>query len=390
MRQDTNRTKRAGFTIVELLVVVSIIALLIAILLPAIGKARDAARITQSQGNMRNLAVANDTYAADWADRQFTACPDDAGIVGGDGPGYGDLIGCMGQQLVGYDSSGGLWGFWCAGGICGPGYPGDAGYWDWCFNRCFVPQSNRQDNDYFGAFRLPCTKAFNTYVGDRWYDKVFWAPKDVIPMRIAENFFDYPGEFTPYDPSDTNNQIVAYPSYVWSPSAMYHPDVSSTCGFRDPRSFAAAFKSPAVGQCKFPDLKSRMIEHHWLQNNESESNPSLLGDDPSWIVTQGYNSSPVTLFFDGHVSVKGVREAMDADKRAEVLADNNKICTVECNNPDAGQCEKGLWNRGMSNYMKHPGGYGNASAYDTLVETSVHFYTTNGIRGRDFLSSEGN
>ena len=131
-----------GFTIVELLVVVSIIALLIAILLPAIGKARDAARITQSQGNMRNLAVSNDTYASDWADRQFTACPDDAGLVGGNGVAYGQQIGCMGQMLVGYDANGALWGWWCAGGICGGGYPGDNGYWNGCFNYCFVPQGS--------------------------------------------------------------------------------------------------------------------------------------------------------------------------------------------------------------------------------------------------------
>ena len=89
-----------GFTIVELLVVVSIIALLIAILLPAIGKARDAARQTQSAGNLRNLAVANNTYAADWADRQFTGCPDDIGLVAGDPIRYNTEVGCMGQLLA--------------------------------------------------------------------------------------------------------------------------------------------------------------------------------------------------------------------------------------------------------------------------------------------------
>ena len=129
MEDNRSMNKQRGFTIVELLVVVSIIALLIAILLPAIGKARDAARITQSQGNMRNLAVSNDTYASDWADRQFTAVPDDVGIVGGNGPAYGQQIGCMGQMLAGYDAEGRLWGWWCAGPLCGGGFPGDAGYW---------------------------------------------------------------------------------------------------------------------------------------------------------------------------------------------------------------------------------------------------------------------
>ena len=61
---------RTGFTIVELLVVVSIIALLIAILLPAIGKAREAALLTQSLSNLRNMGTANAGYSADWADRR--------------------------------------------------------------------------------------------------------------------------------------------------------------------------------------------------------------------------------------------------------------------------------------------------------------------------------
>jgi len=58
----TRPDRRAGFTLVELLVVISIIALLIGILLPALGQARDAAQRSVIQANMRAIGQGVATY----------------------------------------------------------------------------------------------------------------------------------------------------------------------------------------------------------------------------------------------------------------------------------------------------------------------------------------
>src|SRR5262245_3291048 len=60
---------RCGFTLIELLVVIAVIALLISILLPALGQARKSAALAHESSAGRQLTIAYLAYANDYKNK---------------------------------------------------------------------------------------------------------------------------------------------------------------------------------------------------------------------------------------------------------------------------------------------------------------------------------
>ncbi|MBX3373380.1 MAG: type II secretion system protein [Phycisphaeraceae bacterium] len=361
---------RAGFTIIELLVVVSIIALLIAILMPAIGKARDQAKITQSLGNLRQLGVAHNNYASAFAGRQFTLVNDSWSRYGANAIACGQqyynenanwhppiILGWAAGQGGNNDSGGNrFWAYWIQPPNMGNAYR-------------LEPISFSGTLKYFGAFRIPNAKQFRQYVSDRFYDPVFYAPKDVLVVHAIDRCLEAPYEFCT-EVAGVNGG-VGWSSYCLSPAALFAADIlrnDVAGGYRNPYMTQTGFKVPPLSQARYPTLKTHMLEHHWLQNRPTQCNPAFQpgnysGCEPYYF-NHGWESQPNTLFFDGSVRSVGTRRAEQADGRS------------------MSQSGHGLWVR---NTPFGTDGYLIGSGYD-FSNTSYHILTADGILGRDFVA----
>lgn len=343
-----------GVTMLEVLCTAAVVGVVSVAAVPMLSSVDDAALVAQSAANLKNLAAANEVYSSDWSDRQFTVIPDDVGTVGGDGARYLETVGCPPPLLLGWSDTG-MWGYFLAGGKCADRYPGGS-IQKWS---AYLPLSFAERGAY-GSFRLPNVKAFHDYINGRVYDPTFYAPKDEVALEKVrphfESAFEYPG-----------GELVES-SYCFSPAALFDAAVfAAKADGVEPPSWDIrvkqpnSYRAPSVGQCRYPSLKTRMIEHNWLQNRPDRATNSFMCGAP-WTFNQGIASQPLSLFFDGHIESVHCERAMRDDSKTG-----------------------GLWSRETPLGNK---GYYGGQAFDGFVNTSFHILTTNGVEGRDILGNE--
>ncbi len=332
------------------------VVLLLAVALPVLGKLKGDAGVQASISNLTALGVAHVLYAADWNGRQVTWTRDDLGEYGSitqynyaQGCHGGSSPACQPPIIAGLGPAGDGYGYW--------------GYWgDHPFINPMIWPGGPDDSSYYrglGHFRIANAKPFHEYVNGRYQDPTFYAPNDEASNESNAQCFDSLYEFDP----DCN---PGWSSYCLSPAALFHPDVMravSAGGWQNPWGLAQGFQSPGLFQAAYPNLKTHMLEFHWLQNAPAPCNPIYPNYCQPFQFNHGLSAAPATLFYDGSTRLLPNAEALAAD--VQIFKQTGGL--------------DGAWHRGTPFGFD---GYFIADGFD-LSPISHHILTTGGILGRD-------
>ncbi len=326
----------AGFTLIELLVVIAIIALLIGILLPALGQALSSARRLKSQANVRSLAQVQALYNFEFDDQFVNPFnPDDDG-------------------------------FWATATK-----PGLDGFFH------FTGQGGNWYSEMYAFHWYSLTAAW--IAKDDWASEVQFAPEDLAPY---ERWLEL-AETGSIDGNTYNMQDIIWDSsYVLSPTLWFAPE--RYVEGMTPTSVAADAQASLVARNRVANvLQPSAKVQIWERFDTSKKKRTETGiisaltrqaqKPPTW---HNPGADTVVATVDGSVRTVDMGELHARVDQEEDLEPEDKVYTPPHNWTISDQI--------LRNYSMDEDGLENGAGGGLGNYPAFFWSTRNGIKGYDF------